>query len=57
MIELEKMCALTAKNFYKLDAHQSIEISLVLRSDHIVSKNQDKFQFYVNNYINEDQFN
>lgn len=34
-----------------------IEISLVLYNAHIVSKNQDKFIFYDNNYINWDQFN
>ena len=34
-----------------------IEILSVLRSVHIVSKDQNKFVFYVNNYINWDQFN
>ena len=57
MIELEKMRALTAKNFPNLSAYQIIEILLVLRSVYMVLGDQDKFVFYVNNYINWNQFN
>ena len=57
MIELEKMRASTAKNPRNLGAHRIIEITLVLRSPHVVPRNQDKFVFYVNNYIDWDQFN
>ena len=57
IIELEKMCTLIAKNFCNLGVHQIIEILLVLRSTHVVPKNQEKFVFYVNNYIDWDQFN
>ena len=33
-----------------------IEISSVLHNAHMVPRNQDKFVFYVNNYIHWDQF-
>ena len=51
IIELEKMRTWTAKNSQNLGAHRIIEISSVLCSVHLVPKNQDKFVFYVNNYI------
>ena len=57
MIELEKIDASTAEHHCNLDTHQIIEISLVLRSAYIISRDQDKFVFYVNNYIDWDQFN
>ena len=49
MVELEKMPASIAKNPHNLGAHRIIEISLVLRSAHVVPKDQDKVLFYVNN--------
>ena len=52
MIELKKICSLTVKNPHDLGAHQIIEISSVLHSAHVIPKNQDKFVFYVNSYIN-----
>ena len=57
MIELEKMRASTAKNLRNLGAHWIIEISLILRSTHVIPGDQDKFVFYVNNYIDWYQFN
>ena len=57
MIELEKMRASTAENPRNLGAHRIIEISSVLRSAHVVPRDQNKFVFYVNNYIDWDQFN
>ena len=57
MIELDKICTLTAKNPRNLDAHRIIEISSVLRSTYMIPRDQDKFVFYLNNYINWDQFN
>ena len=51
IIELEKMCTLTAENPYNFDTHQIIEISLVLCSANMVSKDQNKFVLYNNNYI------
>ena len=52
MIELEKMRVLTAENSRNLGAHQIIEISSVFYSALIILKDQNKFVFYVNNYIN-----
>ncbi len=51
------MCALIAKNPRNLCAHQIIEILSILRSAHVVPRDQDKVVFYVNNYIDWDQFN
>lgn len=51
------MYALTVENPHNLDAYRIIEILLVPYNAHVVSKNQDKFILYVNNYINWDQFN
>ena len=51
MIELEKIRTLTVKNPCILSAYWIIEILLVLHSAYIIFKNQDKFVFYVNNYI------
>ena len=57
IIELEKMRALTMENSRNLGAHWIIEISLILCSAHLIPKDQDKFMFYDNNYIDWDQFN
>ena len=57
IIELKKMRALTVENPRNLGTHRIIEILLVLRSVHIVPRDQNKFVFYVNNYIDWDQFN
>ena len=54
MIEVKKMRALTIKNSGNLNAHQIIEISLVLHITHMFPKNQDKFMFYINSYIDWD---
>ena len=51
------MRTLTAENSLNLGAHQIIDISLVLRSANVISRNQNKFLFYINNYIDWDQFN
>ncbi len=57
MIELEKMRASIAENPRNLGAHRIIEIFLVLHSVHVTPKDQDKVVFYINNYIDWDQFN
>ncbi len=57
IIELEKMRTLITENPRNLGAHRIIEISLVLRSAHVVPRDQDEVVFYVNNYIDWDQFN
>lgn len=51
IIELVKLRILITKKFCNLGVYQIIEILLVFRSAHIIPKNQDKFVFYVNNYI------
>ena len=57
MIELKKMHVLITENLHYLGAHQIIEISLVLYNAYLVPRDQDKFVFYINNYIDWDQFN
>ena len=51
MIEHKKICTLTAENLHNLGANEIIEISLVLHSVYVVSKDQDKFVIYINKYI------
>lgn len=57
IIEFEKMHALNAENPRNHSAFWIIEILSVLRNAHVILRNQDKFVFYVNNFINQDQFN
>ena len=57
MVELEKMRTSIVKKLCNLGTCWIIEISSVLRSAHVVLKNQDKVMFYVNNYIDWDLFN
>lgn len=57
IIELVKIRFLTAKNSYNLCAYWIIDISLLLYNTHVIPKNQDKFVFYVNNYIDWNLFN
>ena len=57
MVELDKWHALMAENPCNLSAHCIIEVSLVLHSANVVPRDQDKMVFYVNNYIDWDQFN
>lgn len=52
MIELEKICSLTTENPCNFDTHRIIEICLVHYSAYVVLKDQNKFVFYINNYIN-----
>ena len=51
------MRTLSMENARNLDAHRIIEISSVLCSAYVVFNNQEKFVFYINNYIDWDQFN
>lgn len=57
MIELEKMHALTTNNLCNLGPHRIIEIFLILQSAYVVLWDQDKVVFYINNYINWNEFN
>lgn len=51
------MHILIAKNPCNLDTHQTIKILLISYSAYVISKDQNKFVFYVNNYIYQNQFN
>ena len=51
------MRSLTRENPWNLGAYRIIKISLILYSAYTVPRDQDKFVFYVNNYIDWDQFN
>ena len=57
MIELKKMHALTAENLYNLIVHRIIVILLVLHNAHVTPRDLNKFVYYINNYIDWDQFN
>ena len=52
IVEFEKMYILMAKHLCNLAAYYIVKISLILRTAYIISKNQKKIVFYVNNYIN-----
>ena len=57
MVEFEKWRASIAKNCRNLSAYQILEISLILRNAHVISRDQERIVFYVNNHIDWDQFN
>lgn len=57
MIEFEKMRTLTANNLRNLGAYQIIEISSILQNVYVISRDQGKIIFYINNYIDWNQFN
>lgn len=50
------MCTSTMENPSNLSVYQIIEIFSTLYSTYLVFRDQDKFVFYSNNYINWDQF-
>lgn len=56
MIEFEKMRASTAKNPHYFDTYWIIELLFILYNIYIIFRNQNEFKFYVNNYINQNQF-
>ena len=57
IVELDKWHASTAENSRNLGARCIIEVFSVLRSAHVIRRDQDRVVFYVNNYIDWDQFN
>lgn len=57
MIMLKKILALTRKNSQNVGVYWMMEILLILYNNHVIFKNQDNFMFYVNNYIDRDEFN
>lgn len=52
MIKLKKMSTLIAKNSHNLSFHWIIDMSSILHSAYVISRNQDIFMFYINNDIN-----
>lgn len=57
IIKLWKIRVLTAENPGNLSGHQIIEISLVFYNAYVITKDQEKFVFYINNYMDWNQFN
>ena len=57
MIKFEKLYVLTAKNFPHFNVHQIMKIFLILYSIYEVLMDQIKFVFYINYFINYNQFN
>ena len=57
MVELEKWHASTAENLRNLGAYHIIEVFSVFCSAHVIARDQDKAVFYVNHYIDWNQFN
>ena len=57
MIELDKWHASTAENLRNHGVHRIIEVSSILHGAHVVPRDQDRMVFYVNNYIDWNQFN
>ena len=57
MVELEKWFTSMAKNLYNFSAYCIVEISSILRSAYVIPRDQEKITFYVNNYMNWNQFN
>ncbi len=57
IVELKKMYISIAKYSYNLGAYCIINISSILRTTYIFSRNQKKIVFYINKYTDWDQFN
>ena len=57
IVELDKWHVSIAENPRNLGAYCIIEVSSVLCNAHDVSRDQDKMVFYINNYIDWNQFN
>ena len=57
MVEFDKCHTSIIENLCNLDTHCIIKVFLVLRSPNVVLRDQDRMVFYVNNYIDWDQFN
>ncbi len=57
IVKLEKMRASRTEHPRNLGAHYIVERSSILHSAHIILRDQERILFYVNNYINWNQFN
>lgn len=51
------MYTLIIENFYSFDIYKIIKIFTVLYNIYVIFKNKNKVVFYINNYINWNQFN
>lgn len=49
--ELKKQRNLTTKYYHNFGIYCIVKISLILHSAYVVSKNQERIMFYINNYI------
>ncbi len=52
IVELKKIYTSTAKHSCNLGAHWIIKIFSILRNLYVVPRDQERIEFYVNNYIN-----
>lgn len=50
-VGIKEMYSLTRKKFFKIYVYQIIEIFFALNYPYIISKNQEKLIFYLNNHI------
>ena len=57
MIDLEKSPISSIRNPLNLGDQQFYKISKVLQTAYMIARNTDNNTFYLNNCINEDQFN
>lgn len=57
IVELESWHTSTTQNICIFGLCCVIEISLVLHSKYVMAKNKEKTVFYINTYINWNQFN
>lgn len=57
IIESKNQHTSTAENPLNFSVYYIVKISSILCSTYIILKNQKKIKFYVNNYIDQNQFN
>ena len=57
MVEIEKCLISRAENPLNLGSQRFYKISNILQSAHVVQRDTEGNTFYLNNYINWDQFN
>ncbi len=56
MVQLKKWPISMTKNCRNLGVHQVIEIFSVLHNAQVIPRDQARVVFYINNYIDWDQF-
>lgn len=57
IVEIEKYSFSRAKNPWNLSDQRFYKISKILQGTYVVPKDHEDNAFYLNNYINWDQFN